>query len=139
MAVDAKRIEAIFKAAINAADPVEHAAILDRECGSDMEMRQCIEALLGVQREPSTVVDQPTVSPLEFAPPSLEITLAVDPSADPKKPGAPTPKQDQVTHDEELDECEGAPPGHSRNLPQSRRSVRTDRPTKPAHSLHPSR
>ena len=59
------------------------------------------------QREASTVVDQPTVSPPEFAPPSLEITMAVDPPADRKAPIAATLGQDQVTRDEELDEFEG--------------------------------
>ena len=106
MAVDAKRIEAVFRAAVEAADPVHRAAILDRECASDTEMRQRVEALLRAHREPATIVDRPTATPLEFAPPSLDITMAFDPSADQKRPIAATPEQDRVTEHEELDEYE---------------------------------
>ncbi len=100
MAVDAKRIEAVFRAAVEAADPVQRTTILDRECASDMEMRQCVEALLRAHRESSTVLDQPGASALEFTPPSLDITMALDSSADQKVPIGATPKQDRfIQHD----------------------------------------
>jgi hypothetical protein len=106
MGVEAKRIEAVFRAAVEAADPVQRTAILDRECASDMEMRQCVEALLRVNREPATILDQPTTTPSEFAPPSLDLTMASDPSADQKVPIVATPKQDPFTQHEGLKEYE---------------------------------
>ena len=51
---------------------------------SDTELRRCVEALLRAHRESPTVADQPATTPLEFAPPSLDITMAVDPPADRK-------------------------------------------------------
>ena len=63
MAVDAKRVQAVFTAAVEAADPVHQAAILDRECASDPEMRQSVEALLRAHREPATILDQPACHP----------------------------------------------------------------------------
>ena len=57
MAVDAKRMQAVFMAAVEAEDPIHQAAILDRECASDMEMRQSVEALLRAYRGPATILD----------------------------------------------------------------------------------
>ncbi len=106
MAVDAKRIEAVFEMAVNAADPFQRAAILDRECASDTELRQCVESLLRAHREPLTIVDPPTAPALEFAPPSQHITMATDPAADEKAPIAAIPEQERVAHDEGLNEDE---------------------------------
>ena len=64
MAVDAKRVQAVFMAALEAADPVQQAAILDRECASDTEMRQRVEALLRAYREPATILDPANGDPL---------------------------------------------------------------------------
>ena len=71
------------------------------------EMRQCVEALLGAHREPATIRDRPPATPFEFAPPSLDITMAFDPSADPKGPIAATPQRDPFPHHEEPKEYEG--------------------------------
>jgi hypothetical protein len=109
MAVDAKRIGAIFRAVVHAADAVERAAILDRECASDAEMRRCVEALFRAYQEAPILGDQPAAAPLEFAPPSLDITTVVDPTADRKAPGAAVPEQDQPTRHQELDEYEQPP------------------------------
>ena len=46
MAVDAARAKSLFLAASELADPAERAAYLDRECGSDAELRARVEALL---------------------------------------------------------------------------------------------
>ena len=51
-------------AAVEAADPVDQAAILDRECASDPELRQRVEALLRAHRESATILDQPPASPV---------------------------------------------------------------------------
>src|SRR4051812_23586727 len=104
MAVDARRIEAVFRAAVEAADPLQRAAILDQECASDPEMRQCVEALLRVHREPVTIRDQPPATAFEFAPPSLDIMRAFDPSADPKGPILATSQRHPFPHHEDLKE-----------------------------------
>ncbi len=106
MAVDAKRIEAVFRAAVGVADPVQRAALLDRECGSDPEMRQCIEALLRAHQEPATNREETAGTPFVFAPPSLEITMAFDSSVDPKIPIVATPGQAPFTQQEDLKEEE---------------------------------
>ncbi len=106
MAVDAKRIEAVFRAAVQAPNPVERTAILDRECASDAELRQCVEALLRAHQEQDTIVDQPNATSFEFAPPSREFTMAFDPSADPKVPIQETHKQNSFTRHEELKDYE---------------------------------
>jgi hypothetical protein len=106
MAVDARRIEAVFRAAVEAADPLQRTAILDRECASDPEVRQCVEALLRVYREPVTIRDQPPATAFEFAPPSLGIMTAFDPSADPKGPILATPQRDPFPHYEDPKEDE---------------------------------
>jgi serine/threonine protein kinase len=106
MAVDAKRIEAVFRAAVEAANSVQRAAILDRECASDTELRQCVEALLRTHQQQDTIVDQPDATSSEFAPPSREFTMAFDPSADQKLPILPTHKENSFTRHEELRDYE---------------------------------
>jgi WD40 repeat protein len=68
MPVDAKRVQAAFLAAVEAADPAQEAAILDRECAADPELRRRVEALLQAHRDPASILDRPAVPPL-FAPP----------------------------------------------------------------------
>jgi serine/threonine protein kinase len=63
MAIDAERIQSVFRAALEAVDPVQQAAILDRECASDKEMRQHVEALLKAHREPSASDNTVTLGP----------------------------------------------------------------------------
>jgi serine/threonine protein kinase len=53
MAVDEQRVQAVFRAAAAAADAVEQAAILGRECASDAELRERVEALLRASQEPA--------------------------------------------------------------------------------------
>jgi eukaryotic-like serine/threonine-protein kinase len=67
MAVDLKRLQAVFLAAVEAADPVRQAAILDRECGSDPELRQRVEAMLRAHQEPSQIID-PAATLFQAAP-----------------------------------------------------------------------
>ena len=106
MAVDPKRVEAVFKAVVDAADPFQRTAILDRECGSDKELRQCIEALLEAQREPPTLLDQASANPLEFAPPSQEVTIPFADSADQKAPSATPLEEDSLAQQEAMREYE---------------------------------
>jgi hypothetical protein len=82
MAADARRVQAVFMAALQAEDPVRQAAILDRECGSDPELRQSVEALLKANRGPATILDPAMAAPLEAAATMLAQTTAFDPAAD---------------------------------------------------------
>ena len=61
MPIDPKRVQAIFLAAVEHQDPADRAAILDRECATDVELRQRVEALLRSHDEPDRFLDQPVV------------------------------------------------------------------------------
>jgi len=57
-----QRVRELFEAA-SAADESARAALLDRECGSDAEMRSEVETLLGADHAPHPVLDRPLVVP----------------------------------------------------------------------------
>ncbi len=59
MPVDAKRAQQIFLAAVDASSPADRAALLDRECAGDAELRSRVEALLRAHDEPDGPLDQP--------------------------------------------------------------------------------
>ena len=50
MPVDPKRVQAIFLAAVEHQDPADRAAILDRECATDSELRQRVRGTPAVSR-----------------------------------------------------------------------------------------
>jgi serine/threonine protein kinase len=77
MAVDPKRLQAVFLLAAEAAGPADQAAILDRECGPDAEMRQRVEALLRAYQGPGDTLDKP---PAGAPPPSSDEFLLLTPS-----------------------------------------------------------
>jgi serine/threonine protein kinase len=52
MPIDAKRIQAVFLAAIETPDPSVRAALVDRECAGDPELRERVDALLRVYTTP---------------------------------------------------------------------------------------
>ena len=58
MAVDPKRVKELFMAVSEAA-PGERAALLDRECAGDAELRQRVEALLQAHEEPDSFLRRP--------------------------------------------------------------------------------
>jgi serine/threonine protein kinase/WD40 repeat protein len=64
MSVDANRVQAAFLAALEAADPAQQAAILDRECAYDPELRRRVEALLRAHRDPASILERPAVGPV---------------------------------------------------------------------------
>jgi serine/threonine protein kinase len=70
MPPDAKRVQAVFLAAASV-DPAARAALLDRECVNDRELRRRVEALLRAHDEPDSMLDK---SPGEaaHAPETLE-------------------------------------------------------------------
>ena len=56
-----RRVQAIFLEAANYHDPKERAAILNRECMGDTELRKRIEALLNAHDRFNDFVNQPLV------------------------------------------------------------------------------
>jgi eukaryotic-like serine/threonine-protein kinase len=63
MPLDPGRVQAIFLEAASHHDPANRAAILDRECTGDSELRRRIEALLKAHDRVNNSVDQPLVGP----------------------------------------------------------------------------
>ena len=63
MPLDPKRVQAVFGAAVKYAAAADRAAVLDRECATDAELRRRVEALLGALDQPNSLLDQPIVGP----------------------------------------------------------------------------
>jgi tetratricopeptide (TPR) repeat protein/serine/threonine protein kinase len=61
MPVDAQRVQAVFLLTVEAANPAARAAALERECGSDAELRQRVEALLRAHDGPGDLLGQPAM------------------------------------------------------------------------------
>jgi WD40 repeat protein/tRNA A-37 threonylcarbamoyl transferase component Bud32 len=61
--IDPKRARALFLAAVQYPDPEDRAAILDRECPSDPEFREHVEALLRAHDRFNDVVNHPITDP----------------------------------------------------------------------------
>jgi hypothetical protein len=106
MAVDANRVQTIYLATIAVADPVQQAAILDRECASDPELRQRVEELLRAHQDPATLVNQPAATSCEAVLPPWDGTLEFPQSTDGEKPYRAT-LHDQVDAQDEPEEAEG--------------------------------
>ncbi len=70
MPADPQRIQSIFLAAIEAADPAARAALLTRECGDDAELRQRVAELLQAHDRSGSFLDQPAVQPLTLDAPA---------------------------------------------------------------------
>ena len=68
MPLDPKRVQAVFLEAANHHDLAYRAAILDRECMGDSELRQRVEALLKAHDQFNDFVNQPLVGPGGRAP-----------------------------------------------------------------------
>jgi WD40 repeat protein/serine/threonine protein kinase len=59
MVTDPKRVQAVFLAAVADPSPAGRAAVLDRECGPDADLRRRVEALLKANDEPGSFLDRP--------------------------------------------------------------------------------
>jgi serine/threonine protein kinase/tetratricopeptide (TPR) repeat protein len=59
MPVDPKRAQAVFLEAVGYQGPAERAAVLDRECQADQELRRSVETLLRDHDVPDSVFDRP--------------------------------------------------------------------------------
>jgi eukaryotic-like serine/threonine-protein kinase len=85
MPVDPKRVQAIFLSAVEHQSANERAAILDRECAADLELRQRVLALLRSSDEPDRFLDQPMVGSVVGSLANLirpDIGAPSDPGAD---------------------------------------------------------
>jgi hypothetical protein len=107
MAVDEKRVQAVFRAAAEAEDTIRQAAILDRECASDPELRQRVEVMLRENREVAPTLGQRVGAPVEAAPSPPEGTLAIDPPIDREGPSPAAPGGERVAAPDGPDEDEG--------------------------------
>ena len=63
MTVDPKRVQAVFLMAVEYHGADDRAGVLDRECATDLELRQRVLALLRSHDEPDRFLDQPIVPP----------------------------------------------------------------------------
>ena len=63
MPLDPNRIQAVFLSAVECHEPAARAAVLDRECSTDAELRRRVEALLMAHDQPDGLLDQPIVGP----------------------------------------------------------------------------
>ena len=61
MALNPRRVQAVFLEAADYDDPVNRAAILDRECSADPELRGRVEALLRAHDEFNRFLTDPVV------------------------------------------------------------------------------
>ena len=71
MPLNPSRVQAVFLEAADYHDPVDRAAILDRECLVDLELRQRVEALLRAYDEFNSFVNEPvgaTANPAQRKP-----------------------------------------------------------------------
>ena len=69
MALDPRRVKALFQAALDQTNPVERADFLDRECGTDADLRRRLDDLLAAEGQAISALDRPVVA---------EATLAAD-------------------------------------------------------------
>ena len=50
MPVDPKRVQAVFLMAVEHRDPADRAAVLDRECATDLELRRRVRGTAACSR-----------------------------------------------------------------------------------------
>ena len=98
MPADPNRVQAVFLAVVEDQDPADRAAVLDRECSADMELRRRVEALLlAHDRQFVGPADQ---APTTFAKPGDEGAegATAEPSADFTLDHTPTPRGEPAAH-----------------------------------------
>src|SRR5262245_46493 len=96
MAVDAERVQAVFRKVLEVADPVQQAAILDRACGSNTELRQSVEALLRAHKEAAG-------APCACPPNPSGATFLMDPSTNRAKVAGAIPGPEEEEEKVRLD------------------------------------
>src|SRR5438309_1168267 len=61
MALDPRRVKALFNAALDLPDPVDRAAFVNQECSNDLELRRRLEELLAAHDQPASALERPLV------------------------------------------------------------------------------
>ena len=59
MPLDPKRVQAVYWEAVQYSDPADRAAILERECSADAELRERVVALLSAHDEYNSLLNEP--------------------------------------------------------------------------------
>jgi serine/threonine protein kinase len=83
MAIDPQRLQRIFRTLATIPSPAERAAFLERECGSDAELRQRLEGMLNAPDDPPAPADEGRGPTVDSAPgdaaggPSAEVSGSV--------------------------------------------------------------
>ena len=72
MPTDVQRIQAVFLAAAEIADPADRAKFLDGACDGDAELRSRVEALLRAHDQPDSLLDHPAVAAPDADPGATE-------------------------------------------------------------------
>jgi eukaryotic-like serine/threonine-protein kinase len=65
MSLDPKRVQAVFLSVVECHDPAARAAVLDRECSTDSELRERVEVLLRAHDRSVAFLNQPLVNPVD--------------------------------------------------------------------------
>ena len=100
MPVNPKRVQTIFLAAVQYQNPADRAIILDRECATDVELRDRVEALLRASDQPDRFLDQPIAGrthPHETDCAARDRGSASEPNDDGFPGTAPSPPDDSAT------------------------------------------
>lgn len=110
MPLDSVRVQAVFLAAVGCRDFATRAAVLERECSSDAELRARVEALLRANDEPNSLLDHPIVGPVVNG----RVSLASPCEGRPEGPGAEShrddPTIDRTSDPEEVGHVSGGDP-----------------------------
>jgi serine/threonine protein kinase len=93
MPIDPKRVQAVFLVAVEQTDPAGRAAVLDRECQTDAELRHRVEDLLRANDQPGSFLDRPAASPPRQ---TMDEVPSKEP-ADSAGPADPRPAEDVGT------------------------------------------
>jgi hypothetical protein len=67
MPLNPRRVQAVFLDAADYHDPMDRAAILDRECSADLELRRRLEALLLAHDKFTSFLNEPLVNTANLA------------------------------------------------------------------------
>jgi serine/threonine-protein kinase len=60
MPLDTKRVQAVFRAAVESVSLIDRVVVVQRECAGDHELRQAVEALFHAYDDPACLLDQAT-------------------------------------------------------------------------------
>ncbi len=89
MPVDPRRVKELFNAVLEIPEQADRAGFLDRECGSDRELRQRLEALLAAHERPASELERPLAGRLPGDPTGIS-DLTTDGSVSPASGGDQT-------------------------------------------------